>query len=116
MANFSPTREEICIVRGDTPVIPVTVQDSAGTAIDISAGTFTLTVDVSDSPADASGNLFTLTGTVTDGPNGIVTFQPTTTQSNQTPGEYFYDVQMDLAGSVRTILKGDFVIEQDITK
>ena len=116
MARFSPTTEEICIVRGDSPVIPVLVRDDEGTALDISAGVFTLTVDPSQEPADGTNNLFSVSGTITDGPNGRVSFQPTTVQTDQSIGEYFYDIQMELNGSIRTILKGSFIIEQDITK
>ena len=116
MASFAPTDVEICIVRGDSPVIPVQVQDSTGAALDITGGTFVMTVDPSDSPSDATNNLFAVNGTITDAANGRVQFQPTTVQSDQSPGENQYDVQMDLNSSVRTILKGKFEIQQDITK
>lgn len=117
MAYFGPTKEDVEIVRGDSPVIPVKVTNKdTGAALDVTGGVFVLTVDPSDSPANSSGNLFTLNGTVTDGPGGTVTFQPTTSQSDVAPGEYYYDVQMTLGGSKRTILKGKFTVSQDISK
>lgn len=116
MANFSPTNQPICLVRGDSPVIPVRVADDTDTAIDITGGTFVLTVDTLETPADAATNVFSVAGTITDAPNGRVSFQPTTTDTDQEIGDYFYDIQMTLNGSVRTILRGDFTIEQDITK
>lgn len=116
MANFSPTNVPICLVRGDSPVIPVRVTDDAGAALDITTGTFIMTVDSREEPDDASTNVFSVNGAVTDGPNGRVTFQPTTTDTDIEIGEYTYDVQMTLNGSVRTILRGSFVVEQDITK
>lgn len=116
MATFAPTNADICIVRGDSPVIPVQVQDGSGSPLDVSTGTFTLTVDPSDAPSDNTGNLFSVVGSVTDGPNGQVTFQPSDTDTDQAPEIYNYDVQMVLNGSKRTILKGKFEIQQDITK
>lgn len=116
-AYFGPTKEDIEITRGDSPVIPVKVVDSTTKApVDVTGGVFVLTVDPAEEPADASNNLFALTGTVTNGPGGLAQFQPTTTQTDVAPGEYFYDVQMTLAGSKRTILKGKFTVGQDIGK
>ena len=116
MANFSPTVQEICLTRGDSPVIPVRVTDDAGAALDITTGVFIMTVDPVEDPTDDTGNLFSVNGTITDGPHGRVSFQPTTTDTDQDPDEYAYDIQMTLNGSVRTILKGAFRIDQDITK
>ena len=117
MADFRPVVEPILITRGDSPIIPVNVT-SGGSALDISAGfAFTLTVNASDDPADDTGALFQLTGTIADGPAGLVTFQPSVVQSLQTPDKYNYDVQMVSATTgTRTILKGDFTIDPDITR
>ena len=116
MAFFGPTIEDICVSRGDSPVIPVTVEDDAGAAINITGGTFLLTVDPSSKPTDASNLVFSVAGVILIAVDGTLTFSPTTTDTDQVPGTYFYDVQMILAGSTRTILKGKFEIQQDITK
>ncbi len=116
MADFLPTSVDISIARGDSPAIPVQVADDTGTPIDITGGAFVLTVDTAPDPVDATNNVFSVNGTITDAANGRVQFQPTTTDTDQTPNVYFYDVQMTLSGSVRTILKGQFSISQDITK
>lgn len=116
MAFFGPTATDICIVRGDSPVIPIVITDNAGAAIDVTGGTFILTVDPSDEPTDASGNIFSVVGILSDPTNGRVTFQPTIANTAVTPSGYFYDVEMTLNGSVRTILKGAFEIQQDISK
>lgn len=116
-AYFGPTKEDIEVTRGDSPVIPVKVTDATTKLpVDVTGGTFVLTVDPSEEPADAAGNLFALTGTVVNGPGGLANFQPTTSQLDVAPGEYYYDVQMTLAGSKRTILKGKFTVQQDIGK
>ena len=116
MAFFGPTKVDICITRGDSPVIPVEVKDSNGSAIDISGGVFTLTVDSLAEPSDALTNIFTISGVITNAAGGLVSFTPSTVDSDEIPAEYYYDVQMVLAGSTRTILKGVFEILQDITK
>ena len=117
-ATFAPTATDICITRGDTPTIPVQVTDDQGTPIDITGGTFVLTVDPSDSPTDAVNNLFSTAGVITDAANGRVSFSPTAVDTDQSPGEYFYDIEgnVPLQFGIRTILKGGFQILQDISK
>ena len=112
-----PVSINITRVRGDTFPFSFAIKDSDGNAIDITGYSFILTVDPSDEPPDASNNLFALTGTVTDGPGGIVQFALTAMQADQTPATYYYDVQMtDTSGNIRTIIKGEWAVQQDITK
>jgi hypothetical protein len=94
-----------------------TVRDTDNAVVDITGYTFRMTVDPSPSPANADNNLFTVDGVVVDGPNGRVSLQPSTLNTNQTPRTYFYDIQMTTTTpSVRTIFAGKFEIRQDITK
>ena len=104
--------------RGDTYADEFTIKSATtGLPINITGYTFTMTVDPSKTPADATGNLYALTGTILDAPNGRVEFAPTVMQANQTPGVYYYDVQMvDGAGRKRTIVAGKYTYKQDITK
>lgn len=103
--------------RGDTFPLKYLLKDAAGAAIDITGFSFLLTVDPSPDPSDALANLFQLSGNITDGPGGAVQFEPTAGNMDQSPNTYFYDIQQTDAGSfVRTIVTGEFVIEQDITK
>ncbi len=112
-----PVTIDICRSRGDNFPFQFTIQDSAGVAIDITGFSFLMTVDPEPDPSDALNNLFQLTGTIVDGPNGRVDFEPTTVDMDQTPDTYFYDVQMiDVGLAVRTAVKGEFEIQQDITK
>lgn len=115
MADFRPKIEPLLVTRGDSPVIPITVT-SNGAALDVTGYTFTLTVNASDDPADDTGALFQIAGTVVDGPAGRVDFQPSVADLTQTPDVYNYDVQMVGGGSTRTILKGSFTIDPDITR
>lgn len=112
-----PVVIELCRKRGDTFPDQFTLKDAAGVVIDITGFSFLLTVDPSPTPSDALGNLFQLTGTITDAANGVVEFAPSAVQSDQTPSTYFYDIQWtDGAGAIRTIIVGEYIITQDITK
>ncbi len=112
-----PATNPVCRVRGDTDAERFTITSDGSTPIDITGGSFLLTVDPSESPADNSNNLYQLTGIISDGPNGKVNFAPDGTQAQADPGNYFYDIQWtDSGGTVKTILKGSWEIQQDITK
>lgn len=115
MATFGPTIEDIEVVRGDSPVIPLTVK-SNGVAVDVTGGVFELAVDATQKPVDETTQVMLVTGTVVSGPAGTVSFQPTSLELDLEPKTYYYDVQMTLGGSKRTILKGKFVVQQDINK
>lgn len=104
-------------VRGDSdPIVFELWSLLDESAIDITGRTFLLTVDPEENPASPSGNLFQLTGAAITAADGTLQFPITTTQSNQTPGTYYYDIQMTTSSKLMTIAKGKFVIVQDITK
>jgi hypothetical protein len=110
MATFSRRR-------GDTYGDEIIVKDSDGNIVPIAGYTFTMTLDPSKSPADATNNLYSLTGTILDAPNGRVEFVPTAQQADQTPGVYYYDIQMvDGLGRKRTIALDKYTYTQDISK
>ena len=103
--------------RGDTVADKVTVTDAAGAVVNITGYTFLLTVNKEKAPASTSNQLFQVAGVITDAPAGKVEFSPTSLQADQTPGKYYYDVQMtDGGGKIQTILFGRYTIKQDITK
>jgi len=103
--------------RGDTYADLITVTDSTGAPINITGYTFQLTVDPEKAPATAANNLFSITGTILDAIAGTVEFAPSALQADQTPGTYFYDIQMvDGLGRIRTIALDKWVVTQDITK
>jgi hypothetical protein len=108
---------DLCFQRGDTLPWTFTIKDSAGAAVNITGFSFLLTVDPSPEPTTSANNLFQLTGTITFPLSGIVQFEMSSVQADQVPGEYYFDLQMtDGAAKKRTVAKGKFVFEQDITK
>ena len=117
LVSFLPTAVDICLSRGDNPTIPVAVTSDA-VAVDITGATFIMTVDPAPDPTDNTANLFSVTGVINGAPTlGLVDFTPTVVDTDQLPSTYFYDIEMvhPTIGR-RTILKGKFIISQEITK
>jgi len=104
--------------RGDTYAEKITVINKETLAvIDITGCSFVLTVDPEKAPASAANNLFSLTGTIVSAVDGTVEFSPSALQADQTPGTYYFDIQMtDGAGRKRTIDLDKWVVVQDISK
>ena len=103
--------------RGDTYGDEFAIKTELLAVVDITGYSFVLTVDPSKAPEDAANNLFTVVGAITDAPNGVVEFAPDAAQADQTPGKYYYDLQMtDTSGAIRTIDSGIYAFVQDISK
>jgi len=115
MAIYDASRA-ICYARGDTVPIAFTLTENSA-ALNITGFTFSFTVNSSKNPVDVSTELFSIAGVLTDAPNGKVEFRPSTANTDLSPAKYYYDVQMvDTGGFIRTVIKSDFDIEQDIDK
>lgn len=110
--------QEIDRVRGDTKPIPfILTTDDTGLPVDITGYTFLLSVDTQQNPPDAVTQVFQVAGSIIDAPNGKIQFQLTIGQADQTPGTYWYDVQVtEASGAIVTLLKGKWRVRQDITK
>lgn len=102
--------------RGDTtPITGNAFID--GVALDITGCTFVLTVDPSKAPLDAAANLFSTTGSIVDALTGEIEFPLTDEQADQTPGTYYFDIQLtDGAAKKRTITLDKYIVKQDISK
>ena len=113
--SFEPTCIHIRMPQGDSHIIPVEVEDTETppAAINITGGVFTMSVN--PEPDGGVADLFTVSGIITDGPNGLVSFQPTTTDNEQPLGTYYYDIQMVLTGETKTIMYGEYTITKEIT-
>lgn len=119
VADFQPTPLNICVARGDSPIIPFKLTNADGTNADVSTGVFTLTVSNEQDPTDATGQQFQVAGTlVGGGSTGEFTFQPTTSDNDLDPNlDWFHDVLMvHPTYGTRTIFKGQYQVVQDINK
>lgn len=101
--------------RGDTYGDSFTVKQN-GSAVNITGYSFILSLSQSENPT-GDDYVYQLTGSIDDSLGGVVSFAPNSTQANQAPRKYFYDVQMtDSHGAKTTIAKGSYTYLQDITK
>lgn len=108
--------KNICWGRGDNAARGFIMQDAVGVAVNISGFSFRLTVNTEQDP-DPGTELFTVVGVITDAAAGKVGFAPTVVDTDQAPGEYFYDIeQTDGGGLIDTVIKGLCEIVQDISK
>ena len=102
--------------RGDTAPITGTVNLN-DLPLDVTGCTFVLTADPSKAPTDAANNLFALTGELVTPLTGAIKFPITAMQADQTPGTYYFDLQVtDAAGYKQTITLDKLIFKQDITK
>ncbi len=109
--------KEICWGRGDSDAKGFIIQDSNGVAIDITGFSFQMTVNTEKDPTDQVNEQFTIVGVIGVATDGTVSFAPTVTDTDITPGIYFYDIeQTDAASRIKTVIKGKVSIIQDITK
>jgi hypothetical protein len=112
-----PTELDICRTRGDTFPIDVLIKQADGTPLNITGASFLLTVDPAPDPISPADNIFQLVGVITDGPGGAVRFTLSALQADQVPNTYFYDLQMtDASTAIRTVARGAFSFDQDVTK
>ena len=106
--------------RNDTAPWDLTIRDKrTKKAINVTGFVFLLTCDTRPDPptGDDSTRVFQITATIVDGPNGLIRFELDATQANQDPTvKRYHDIQQtDTGGSERTIAKGRFTFEPDIT-
>ena len=102
--------------RGDTFPFTVTLRDGDGNLLDLTGASFLLTVNAQEDPTAAEAPEFTLAGAVAAPATGVIEFSMSESDADIV-GTYYYDLQMtDSSGYVRTVLRGPFVMDQDITK
>lgn len=111
--NQCPFALDICRIRGDTAAFSFDLKNPDSTDRTITGFTYLLTVDTLESPPDNTTQVFQLTGVEV---SPIVTFTQTTDDADNL-GDFFYDVEeIDGSSLIRTIIKGNFQMLQDITK
>jgi hypothetical protein len=101
--------------RGDTYRIRIQARDKVTkAAVDLTGATAVLSVSSTLEPSSAP-DVFTVAGVIpAPATQGIVDFEP---PGNTAPGLYYYDIQItDAQGKIRTLIKDEYEIVQDITK
>jgi len=110
---------KITIIKRDSYSFPLTFKDADCVAIDITGYTIFFTVktlaniDSADTTAIIQKSITTHTSPTTG--QSLLTL--TATDTDQTAGTYYYDIQVKTAtGNIISCEKGEFVISQDVTK
>ncbi len=111
---------DITYKRGDSRAIVFKLTD-ADTKLPLNLTGYTapvLAVNSLPLPPDVTTELFKVTGVVDAVPTtGLISFSPTTVQSDATPNTYFYDAQViDGDSGLLTFVEGKFKITQDKAK
>lgn len=108
-------RENFIMYAGDTYKIDVTINDLAGSPIDITAASaeFALSVTADGDPV--------LTKTddivITDGPNGKLRITLVQIDTNTlAPREYFHELKITIGGERDTVMFGNIKIKESILK
>ncbi len=122
--NLCAVDFEICIQRGDTFAWTIRLEDTAGVAIDLGTNTYVLTTNTDSDPPDNTNEIFQLTGTVLNQTTNTGEIQFQVSAANWTtfdgvttaPDTVFYDLEENSGSGLRSIAKGDFKVEQDISK
>ena len=108
------------IVRADSESFVCTVKDSSGVIVPLTDYTMKFTVKEID---DYSNNndkaiIGPITAVIDDPLTGQGEITMTAEETAQDSGKYKYDVQISKTGntSVHTVNRGDFTIDEDVTK
>lgn len=102
--------------RGDDYTLNLTFRTSAGAVINITGYTIFMTVKAEKTDLDAAALISKTVTNHSDPTNGITAIALSSSDTNVTPGTYFYDIQMkDGAGKITTVMDGLITFSQDIT-
>lgn len=106
-------RPDIFLIRGDTNSITVTFS-----GLDLTGGEIFFTAkSVQDTVDDTTAAIKVQVTVFTDPTAGIVVIPLSATDTNVTPGDYFYDVQFKSAGGVVTSIPARKLrVSADVTR
>lgn len=113
---------KITIVRGDDVSFTTTFTDADGSAIDITGYTVFFTVKeakrvVDDDTSDSAAIITKDVTSHSDPTAGVTIISLTDTQTNVTPGEYVYDLQLnDGSDGISSTESGIFEVLADVTR
>jgi hypothetical protein len=107
-----PTEQDLCIYRGDTGRLKLTVS-SGGAPLNVSTATWDADIRATEDDATV---LASFTVTPVGGDTASVYIDLPAAASAQLDGDALYDVQMTLAGTVQTLLRGKITVTKDVSR
>ncbi len=108
-------RPDIEIIRGDTDSITFTL-DSDGTPVDLTGSTVFFTAKSSLDDADVDAVISIEVTRHSDPTNGTTIIPLSSSDTDITPGEYFYDIQVKNGSNVTSIRYRKMEILTDVTR
>jgi hypothetical protein len=109
--DLRPGRLDIKVTRGDTDGIPIVIQE-AGSPADLTGRAYAAQLRRSRNAADAVDITVDTSGAA-DG-ELVLRLEPAVTET--LTGEYQWDLQQTLGGTVRTLLTGRWIFDADVTR
>lgn len=111
--DLRPARLDYRMVRGDNFADTVTIKEGdPAAAVDVSARTFTGQVRRTANGAVVAS----MTIDTTDAATGVIGYAIDDSVTATMSGEYVWDFQQSVGGSVRTLMGGRFVVDDDVTR
>ena len=109
--DLRPGKLDIKVTRGDTDGIPIVIQEG-GSPADLTGRTYAAQLRRSRNAADAVD----ITVDATDAATGelVLRLEPDITET--LTGEYQWDLQQTVGGTVRTLLTGRWIFDPDVTR
>jgi len=121
MLNIDPIDYSVEIDRGDDQEMEIPIVDADGNPLDVTGASFRLTVKASLGDAIGAA-IFQLTNPIGNGidvasaATGIIVAYLPHLYLEAMDGEYVYDVEMILAGKVRTVVRAArFFVSKDVS-
>lgn len=112
------TKPDIQIIRGDSVSIEVDVNEGT-TPVDVTGLTvfFTAKPALTDDITDSTAVITKTVTSIEDPVNGVIYIQLEPSDTNKTPGIYYYDIQFkDVDGVITSIPSGILEIVPDVTR
>jgi hypothetical protein len=109
--DLRPGKLDIKVTRGDTDGIPIVIQEG-GSPADLTGRTYAAQLRRSRNAADAVD----ITVDATDAATGelVLRLEPDITET--LTGEYQWELQQTVGGTVRTLLTGRWIFDPDVTR
>lgn len=109
-----PARLDLCVYRGDSGRIRVTVTGAGGAPVNISGATWDCDIRKTVDAATTAGSMtVTPVAGITNAVDVTLTAAVSATL-NDPP--YVWDLEMRISGEVTTILAGDFTVTRDVSR
>jgi len=109
--DLRPGKLNIKVSRGDTDGIPIVIREG-GVAADLSGRTYTAQLRRAQNATTAVD----ITVDTTDADTGTLVLRLDPAVTETLSGDYFWDLEQTVGGTVRTILKGTWTFDLDVTR